>query len=701
MNRAAQTIALAMLLASPALAQTTSTDTAPESTAAESDSPPAPPSDDAQPVDSTEESTGKKKAETPADSGGETKPVDLSKTTVPGANVNAKEKGKTPAPPDDDLPAWEPAPGSEPTGPRGTAVPVNWDAATGHDPRVTFPWIESHGYFRIRADLFHNFDLDTYDSAARLGTSPVLPPLTETGDRGSGHPEDPEHKYKRGADTLAGANMRFRYQPTIHVSETLRIKTTLDMMDNVVLGSTPDGGLRGGMQRPDVPLVAFSGGQRPPEPANSFQSSARVKQVWGEWKTPLGLLMFGRMPSHWGMGILANGGQCLDCDFGDNVDRIMGVTKLFDTYLTLGWDFVSEGFVGHSGNHNGFNQPYGQPHDFDQRDDVNEIVIALFRRPLTQEEKETRARDLNEVRKPVFDWGVYNVIRSQEFTTTNNNTPGEPSVSSADEELKDTKVFAMIPDLWLKFEHRPQRDTFYRLQFEAVYIWGVIEELPQRSGRRKTECEEADHNDPALMDECAAADKFHPRRRDVRQWGYALEFDHRIDKLQWGVRHGAASGDQTPGFGVLDKLPINDDRDSDSDASIRNFKFDRDYHVDLILFREIIGSVTNAAYFSPYLSYDFVRTDREAWGFKLSPVYSFALEKDATPGRSSQLGLEFDLELYVVEFDRFRWSLAYGILFPFSAFDFLDQEELRKGNERTIGEPGIAQTIQMFVGMQF
>ena len=633
----------------------------------------------------------------------------LKSTTVPGANI-----GQTPAnPPADDLPAWTDAPVT-PGGNSGSVKvsEVNWDTATTLDPEVSFPWIEHHGYFRIRADLFHNLDLDTYDPEAGLGTSPVLPPLTELDVGGSGHPEDEAtgnnetNSYKRGAESLSSANMRFRYQPTIHIAETMRIKSTIDVMDNVVLGSTPDGGWSTGFQRPDVPLVAFSGGQRPVEGPTSHQDSVRIKQLWGEWTTPLGLLLFGRVPSHWGLGILANNGHCHDCDFGDNVDRIMGVTKLFDTYIALAWDFPSEGFVGHSGDkgqHDYINQPAGQAHDFDQRDDVNEYVIALFDRPLTQKEKETRERELNELRKPVFDWGVYNVIRSQKLVGLSSN-PGQPRTNPLGEKLFDVEAFAYIPDLWMNFEYRPRRDSFYKLQFEAVAILGSIDELPQRAGRAKVECQDPDFNDPDRIQDCPDDQQYRPRKRDLQQWAYAIEFDHRVDKLQWGLKHGVASGDSTPGFGVYDKLAFQNDptNPDDTDQEVTNFKFDRDYTIDLILFRELIGTVTNAAYFKPYLRYDLIRTDRDAWGFEIAPLYAFALEESSTPGLDRQLGLEFDLEFYVIEFDRFKWSLQYGILFPFAAFNYLDQEAIQKGTKpEVLGEPGIAQTIQASVLMHF
>ncbi|MEZ4466019.1 MAG: hypothetical protein R3F43_16560 [bacterium] len=98
------------------------------------------------------------------------------------------------------------------------------------------------------------------------------------------------------------------------------------------------------------------------------------------------------------------------------------------------------------------------------------------------------------------------------------------------------------------------------------------------------------------------------RRRDIQQWGYALEFEARNDQLEWGLQHGAASGDKSPGFGVLDKFPIDPDAEQ-PDTEVTGFKFDRDYVVDLILFREIIGAVTNAFYVKPWLAYNFIDQD--------------------------------------------------------------------------------------------
>ncbi|MEZ4466018.1 MAG: hypothetical protein R3F43_16555 [bacterium] len=253
----------------------------------------------------------------------------------------------------------------------------------------------------------------------------------------------------------------------------------MDILDNLVLGSTPDGSPRATFSRPDVSIETFSRCSGPRRAASrGYQDSVRVKRVWGEWRNPLGLTLFGRMGSHWGLGLLANSGNCLDCDFGDNVDRLMHVTKLFDTYLALAWDFPGRGFVGQSGLHTNANQPFGQAHDFDQRDDVNQWVVAIFDRPMSKAEQAIRVETLNGKRQAVFDWGVYNVIRTQPFSSEVKTSV--PASTASDVYLVDAKAFAYIPDLWLSWEYRPRARNAYKLQFEAVGVFGVIEEVRTR-----------------------------------------------------------------------------------------------------------------------------------------------------------------------------------------------------------------------------
>jgi uncharacterized protein (TIGR04551 family) len=500
----------------------------------------------------------------------------------------------------------------------------------------------------------------------------------------------PDHTYRAEiteSDSLSSANMRFRYAPTLHISEDLRIKTTVDIFDNLVLGSTPDGAPSNRFGRADVPLQFFSEGQRPPEAGvNGWRDSIRVKHAWGEWSSPAGLLVFGRTQSHWGLGMVTNGGGCLDCNYGDAIDRVMLVRKLFETYISASYDFPSEGFVGFSGDLNHRTEATGQAYDYEQRDDVTQYTIALFQRPHTPEERAHRARDLDELRKPVFDFGLYNIIRSQIYESTYDG-PDAPAVDDSDYSLLDIDAFSYTPDLWLDLQYRPTPDAAYRLQLEAAAVFGSIEELPSRAGEPLQRC-----TDPTMTDLEACDSVYEPRRRDLFKMGYALEFDAQTSEFRWGLHHGLATGDPNAGFGIYGRSGI-PESSAVVDTELSEFIFDRDYHVDLILFRQILGSVTNATYVKPYFGWDFVKTEDEAWGVTLSAMYAQAMETLATPGKKAPLGVEFNLEFAIREHGRFLWNTQYGFLVPMEGLDYISGDQ--------IFNPGVAQTLQMNVGLQF
>lgn len=600
------------------------------------------------------------------------------------ANPMVPTPTPTPAPPKPaigdgfgDLPSFDDIGSADDLGELGGDLHANWDAAAGPEAQVSFPWLEHHGYFRLRADLHYNFDLDTYFEGGRQ-SSAYPPPLTETYTDSRN-----EQSFEQGAETVAGVNMRLRYQPTLHISEGLRVRSTFDILDNAVLGSTADGypsSLRG---RPDVELGFFSETQRSDASGvDEWRDAVRVKHLWGEWHTPLGLLSFGRTQAHWGLGMLVNSGTCLDCDFGDSIDRIMATTQLFDTYLSVSWDFPVEGVVGMPG---GFDraQTGGQAYDLDQRDDVNQWTVAIFKKPHSLEEKEKRARELDELRAPVFDVGLYTVIRNQAISSSYSD---EGNLAGL--ELARTNAWSITPDLWFDFQYRPAARSGIRIQGEAAVVIGDIGRLPGYATRAPSGCAEVDPDVPGCTD---PVDSSH----DILRYGYALEIDGRYDSLNYGVHHGLASGDDKEGFGISDSNRLDDLRfDEDTERTLSLFRFDRDYHVDDILFREVIGAVSNAAYVKPYVGYNLVDESDEVWGFELSVLGAFAMEKESTPGDESWLGLEFGVQMYVHEFDRFRWTLDYSVLFPGEALAVTVP-----GGERL--SPGVAQTLQMFLGMEF
>jgi len=163
---------------------------------------------------------------------------------------------------------------------------------------------------------------------------------------------------------------------------------------------------------------------------------------------------------------------------------------------------------------------------------------------------------------------------------------------------------------------------------------------------------------------------------DIMQFGAVLQGDYRMldDKLILGLELGFASGDNSPGMGVR---PFAEKQFSyaHGDTNINNFRFNLDYHVDMILWREIVGTVTDAFYLKPSVRYDVA----EGFGAKLSAVYSSAIYSDSTRGKSHPLGLEFNLDIFYFSDDNFHAGIAYGLLIPFNGMDDLGDDMARGG----------------------
>jgi uncharacterized protein (TIGR04551 family) len=528
----------------------------------------------------------------------------------------------------------------------------------------TYPFLEHHGYFRFRADLFDNGHLGTYDTATGKGTSGIPIPLTANkinAPDGAGAMGDPDDT------TLGGANIRFRYRPTFHVSPTMRIKGSVDFLDNTVLGGTPD--YAGYLNRFDVPLAAFVAGAAPPEAGtNGFRDGVRVKEAYAEWQ-PAFLLRVGRMSSHWGLGILANGGQGIDDDYGDYADRAMIVLKAYGVYVVGAMDFVYEGAT--TGNPGDL---FGQPYDLGNRDDVNQFVVSVFQRPLSPAERRARRVSLRENLGSAFDWGLYTVFRSQEYDLDsrgeeNDVNGGWSSEMHNDLLLTQRNATAIIPDLWMRYENRFDYSSGIRVELEAAAIIGEI----------------GNTNTIGLPE----------NKKTIEQIGAALEVAYDTNNVTMGLDAGFASGDTAEGFGIKDRLVFaeEDGDQGNSNPEVTNFKFDRNYHLDLLLFREVIGSVTNAIYAKPYISYDLFDSVEESLGARVDFLWAQAHEAQATPGDKDDYGFEIDLRLFYEEANRFNFDIEAGMFVPGGAFSNLASSPVR--------EAETAYSLQTRITLQF
>src|SRR6185503_15350302 len=156
--------------------------------------------------------------------------------------------------------------------------------------RKRWKLFELDGYYRLRTDWLKNFNLGFFDDPS-LGGAP-FPKALSCSSLTLGHPCD---------SSLSSANMRLRLEPTFNLDEGTSVHVQADLLDNLVLGSTPfDQSLAGAYTTTNglnPPLGAFSNGAQAPvaQGINSDRAAVQIKRAWGEVAVPLGILKFGRM----------------------------------------------------------------------------------------------------------------------------------------------------------------------------------------------------------------------------------------------------------------------------------------------------------------------------------------------------------------------------------------------------------------------
>jgi len=145
-----------------------------------------------------------------------------------------------------------------------------------------------------------------------------------------------------------------------------------------------------------------------------------------------------------------------------------------------------------------------------------------------------------------------------------------------------------------------------------------------------------------------------------------------------GLDAGYASGDPAPGFGAFPGANAKPAQKGDLDGPqaspprdnrVDNFRFHPDYRIDRILFREIIGTVTDAVYVRPHARATLASGRPGTLSASLAAIWSWAVYAESTPGQKHPLGVELDPTLLYQAKDGFSFALEHGILFPGAALD--------------------------------
>jgi uncharacterized protein (TIGR04551 family) len=320
------------------------------------------------------------------------------------------------------------------------------------------------------------------------------------------------------------------------------------------------------------------------------------------------------------------------------VDRLQFVTEpLTGWYLAPMLDFDVEGPTSEQ------DARQGQPFDLSNRDDAHSYVLAIARRDTPQQERAKLENGIS-----IVNYGLHYMYRVQRFDPVGWADP----TTTADDAVRVGRNAAVhVPDIWAKLERKE-----FRLELELAGVLGSLEALvgPEDAQRVQT--------------------------LTLLQFGAAAQGEYRFmdGQLRLGLEAGFASGDRQPGLGNRpgrvsqgpDGNPLKNDIDGRqyacgadrcSDTFIRNFRFNRDFRPDLILYREILGGVTDSIYVKPTITYSV------AEGFDIfgRVIGSGAVYQESTPsGESRLLGFEVNAGASYETEDGFIASVRWGILFP-------------------------------------
>lgn len=490
-------------------------------------------------------------------------------------------------------------------------------------PLGGFARLEAAGSFRWRLEVWRGMDMGLQPLANPFG---IYRQVYDSG----------VNPGTRGSSWRETSDLRLRLEPSLRLGDRAAIHTRIDVMD-VVAGSGIGNGLlgRGGVGAPAAgPSMSGSLG---------FVDTIAVRGLWLDLDlfSFIGLRL-GRIPTQWGLGMLENRGDCAWCDKGDYFDTLgIRATPLDLAMFEIDFDFPLEGSVGRAA----MDWPFAPDIDRADADDVWQIRI-----------KASSLKGPEPVPGAGFQWGGYARFRWQDYSTSGQDLQ-KPSCAPDGlgdlpfecVELFYKKAFFITPDMWIQMGW----DVGPGILYLAAELAGQYGSFKATQATDKTDTSKEFLGGGGL----------------VRLWWESA-------RMKFTFEGGIASGDgDADAFGVYDGYvsAVPDLSHEDWETVRRNdfvtaWMFNPSYLVDSILFRHVVGAVTNAWYLKPAADVALWRTRDKGLAVTGSVMYAGAVMPRQTPGGRSALGLEAELGL------RFRWdhveaSFTGTGLVPFGAFD--------------------------------
>lgn len=491
-------------------------------------------------------------------------------------------------------------------------------------------WVEHHGSLRLRPELL-------VGGALGGGTSGVPVPLEPAGDTSS---------------TLAWTSMRLRYEPVLHLGSQLRVELRVDALDNLILGSThvnAGGTFADGLWR-DAQGVPQAG-------LNGWQDALKVNRLFGAWRAFDFLeVAGGRFTDGFGLGIVRDAGDGPDADFATVVDAARVAADVAGMHVAGSWEFTTVGATE-------ARLWEGQPKDLGQADDATTYTLRVTHALPTAAAR--RARDQTLAPGAVaLEWGAFSAFTNQDYSSDVQPTAAEGCDVTTElaggrtvlpvgcTQLTKRGIFLWRPSAWGRLGWRVDPRTVFRAEVEVAAMVG---DANQAQG------------DPDLQSS-----------KQFQGFGLALETEYERDDWKVGFMGGFATGDDrrylgVQGDGSQQNIVEPDDASFDANDNVRtnhwvsSYWFHRNYRLDLILFRQVIGTVTNAFYLKPWASYQLLDGPDLGLKLRLDVLYAGAMNVKGSPGQELSYGVEVDGHAVLTAGPHLEVTLSLGALAPMGA----------------------------------